>query len=331
MTKQKSIAIIGLGRIGILLAQGLFKLKMTQARLFDGDIYLIGHNEKSLLAFQKDFEDFVFVEASHADNREAYLEAIGHCQFTTDFACLSKVDLIVCAYGSHLKTVITDRRDLLLQHDRLTIEIGTKIKHYATKETLLLNIVNPIESITWRLKEITGFPYERVMGISGAHDIARFAYSLRDVLRCSLEAIDLKSLYVIGEHGNNMIPLLNYVKVNGAFLSKDIDADSILKKTVSRGIDIFSLRGVPPYLGPVSSLLSISKNILSGKRFKTTMSLFHPDYNCYVMYPCVVEGMNGIVDVTQNLSLSEEEQIKFLEAIKTIKGDFESLDYFGGL
>lgn len=166
-------------------------------------------------------------------------------------------------------------------------------------------------------------------GLRGTHDIGRFAYSLSEVLGCSLQSIDLKSLYVIGEHGNNMIPLLSHVKVNDAFLPKDVDADSILKKTVSRGIDIFSLRGTPPYLGPVSSLLSTCKNILSGKSFQTTITLFHPDHNCYIMYPCVIEGMSGVVEVAQSLSLSEDEEIKFVGAIKIIKADFESLDDLG--
>lgn len=328
MINKVSIAIIGLGRIGILLAQGLFKLKVSQVGLLLDDIYLIGHDKESVLACQKDFEDFVFVEAMYADNRETYLEAFKNCYFTTNFESLAKADLIICTYGSRLKTIITDRRDLLLQHGRLTTEIGAKIKHYAKKEAFLLNIVNPIESITWRLKEITGLPYERVIGVSGTHDIARFAHVLCEALDNSLEAIDSESLYVIGEHGNHMVPLLSHVKVDGAFLAKDVDTESILKKTLSRGIDIFSLRGVPPYLGPVSSLVSVCKNILLGKRFQTTMTLFHSDHQCYVMYPCVIEGMNGVVDVVQNLSLSEDEQMKFLKSIKMIKTDFDSLGNF---
>ncbi|MFC5589431.1 malate dehydrogenase [Sporosarcina soli] len=287
----------------------------------------------ALMAAQKELGDVVLVDIPDQENptkgKALDMLQTGPVQRfnakitgTSDYADIQDADMVIITAGIARKPGMS-RDDLVATNAKIMRHVSEQVKKYAP-ESYILILSNPVDAMTYVCYKTTGFPKNRVIGQSGVLDTARFNTFVAEELNISVEDI---SGFVLGGHGDDMVPLVRYSYAGGIPLEKLIPQDrmdAIVERTRKGGGEIVSLLGNgSAYYAPAASLVEMAEAIIKDKkRILPSIAYLEGEYgysDLYLGVPTVLGG-NGIESVIE-LPLTDEERTaldKSVESVKTV-------------
>jgi len=308
--KRKKISIIGSGFTGATTA-----LMVAQKELGDVVLVDIPKMEKPTKGKALDM-----LEASPVQGFDANISG------TSDYAEIKDSDLVIITAGIARKPGMS-RDDLVNTNASIMKSVAQEIVKYAP-ETYIVVLSNPVDAMTYTIFKETGFPKERVIGQSGILDTARFRTFVAQELNLSVKDV---TGFVLGGHGDDMVPLIRYSYAGGipleTLLSKD-RLDAIVDRTRKGGGEIVELLGNgSAYYAPAASLAEMAEAILKDqRRVLPAIAYLEGEYgynNLYLGVPVILGG-KGIEQVIE-LDLTEEEKAALDKSVESVKSVMEVL------
>jgi malate dehydrogenase len=292
MMARRKIALIGAGQIGgtLALLAGLKNL---------GDVVMCDVVEGVPQGKSLDL-----AEASPVEGFDA--SYIG----SNDYAAIKGADVIIVTAGVPRKPGMS-RDDLIGINAKIVWQVGEAIKAHAPN-AFVICITNPLDVMVWVMREATGLPHERVVGMAGVLDSARFRYFLAEEFKVSVEDV---TAFVLGGHGDSMVPLVRYSTVAGIPLPDLVKMgwttqeklDKIVQRTRDGGGEIVNLlKTGSAFYAPASSGIAMAESfLLDKKRVLPCAAYLTGQYgvkDLYVGVPVVIgaKGVERIIEVQMN-------------------------------
>lgn len=314
---RKKIALIGGGQIGGVLAQLCALRELGDVVLFD---VVEGLPQGKTLDIS---------EAAPVDNFDVCLKG------ANSYEDISGANVIIITAGLPRKPGMS-RDDLIATNSKIMTSVAEGIKQYAP-DAFIICISNPLDAMVTLCQRVTGFPKNRVMGMAGVLDSARFAAFIAWELGVSIKDV---TAMVMGGHGDDMVPLVRYANVFGipvmALLEKKYGSaakakevmDAMVKRTAGAGGEVVGLlKTGSAFYSPASSAICMAEAILRDqKRVLPVCALLEGEYGVdgyYVGVPCIL-GENGIEKVIE-IDLDETEQALFNSSVSHVKELVDSL------
>ncbi|WP_188455867.1 malate dehydrogenase [Virgibacillus oceani] len=291
--KRNKIAIIGAGYTGTTTA-----LMIAQKEL--GDVVLV---DIPLMRDPTKGKALDLLEASPVQGFNATI--IG----TSDYSELQDADMVIVTAGIARKPGMS-RDELVQTNAKIMKNVSEKIALYAP-DSYVIVLSNPVDAMTYVCFKTTGFPKNRVIGQSGVLDTARFTTFVAQELDVSVEDI---SGFVLGGHGDSMVPLIRYSYAGGIPLDRLLSKEkiaAIVERTRKGGGEIVNLLGKgSAYYAPAASIVKMVEAIVKDKkRIMPSIAYLENEYNynnIFLGVPTVIGG-NGIEGVIE-LPLNAEEK-----------------------
>ena len=292
---RAKIALIGAGQIGGTLA---------------------------LLAAQKELGDVVLYDiidgvpqgkALDIAESRPLLDSDVTLQGTTDYRDIRGAHVVIVTAGLPRKPGMS-RDDLLEKNLAIIRTVAKNLKRHSPKAFVIV-ISNPLDAMVYAMKKITGFPKNRVVGMAGVLDSARFRTFVAMELRVSVEDV---TAFVLGGHGDSMVPLPRYCTVAGIPLPKLLSRskiNAIVKRTRFAGGEIVKLlKQGSAYYSPAAAAIEMAESFLKDKKRVLPCAAFlEGEYGVrgYYMGVPVVIGSKGVERVLEiDLMASEKRQLK---------------------
>lgn len=302
--QRTKIAVIGAGYTGATVA-----LMIAQKEL--GDVVLVDIPEQDGPVRGKALD---MLQAGAVQRFNSNI--IG----TSDYGHIQDADMVIITAGIARKPGMS-RDDLVNTNAKIMRTVSEHVRRYAPDSTVLI-LSNPVDAMTYVCYQTTGFPKHRVIGQSGVLDTARFNTFVAQELNISVEDI---SGFVLGGHGDDMVPLVRYSYAGGIPLEKILPKDrldAIVERTRKGGGEIVSLLGNgSAYYAPAASLVEMAEAIIRDKkRILPAIAYLEGEYgysDLYVGVPAVLGG-NGLESIIE-LPLTEEEQAAFAQSVESVR------------
>src|SRR5690625_1744796 len=306
--KRRKVSIVGSGFTGATTA-----LMLAQKEL--GDVVLVDIPDMEKPTQGKALD---MLEASPVQGFDSNI--IG----TSNYEQITDSDLVIVTAGIARKPGMS-RDDLVNTNAKIMKSVATEIKKYAP-ETYILVLSNPVDAMTYTIFKETGFPKERVIGQSGVLDTARFRTFVAEELNLSIKDI---TGFVLGGHGDDMVPLIRYSYAGGIPLETLISEErlaAIVERTRKGGGEIVSLLGNgSAYYAPAAALTEMAEAILKDqRRVLPAIAYLEGEYgysNIYLGVPVILGG-NGIEKVIE-LDLTADEKAALDKSVESVKNVLE--------
>jgi malate dehydrogenase len=305
---RNKIALIGSGNIGGTLAH-LIGLKEL------GDVVMFDIAEGIPQGKALDILQSTPVEGVNVSYKGA-----------NDYADIAGADVIIVTAGVARKPGMS-RDDLLGINLKVMSQVGEGIKKYAPK-AFVVCITNPLDAMVWALREFSGLPHNMVVGMAGVLDSARFRTFLAEEFKVSVEDV---TAFVLGGHGDTMVPLVRYSTVAGIPLPDLIKMgwttqeklDKIVQRTRDGGAEIVALlKTGSAFYAPAASGVAMAKAYLHDeKRVLPCAAYINGQYgekDLYVGVPVVI-GAGGVERVVE-IELNAEEKKMFDNSVNAVRG-----------
>jgi malate dehydrogenase len=219
------------------------------------------------------------------------------------------------------------RDDLLAKNTEIVSEVVRQLVK-RSPETILIIVTNPLDAMCEVARRVSGFPRERLIGMAGVLDAARMRWFIAEKLNVSVEDVDA---FVLGGHGDTMVPLPRYATVNGVPLPQLLDAETIEKindRTKNGGAEIVNYYGTgSAYYAPGASSFEMVAAILHDKKKILPCAVYlqgeYGHHNLFIGVPCKL-GRGGMEGVIQ-LELSAEEQAQLDKSAAAVQSLVEAL------
>jgi len=304
---RNRIALIGAGMIGGTLAH-LVGLKEL------GDVVLFDIVEGMPVGKALDIAESAPVEGFDA-------------QFagTSEYAQIRDADVVIVTAGIPRKPGMS-RDDLLEINLKVMEQVGAGIKKYAP-DAFVICITNPLDAMVWALQKASGLPRNKVVGMAGVLDSARFRYFLSQEFDVSVEDV---TAFVLGGHGDAMVPLPRYSTVAGIPLTDLIKMrwitekrlEEIVQRTRDGGAEIVGLlKTGSAFYAPASSAIAMAEAYLKDKkRVLPCAAYLNGEYGVkglYIGVPVVI-GAKG-VDRVVEIQLDRKEREAFSKSVEAVK------------
>jgi malate dehydrogenase len=308
---RSKIALIGAGQIGgtLALLAGLKEL---------GDVVLF------------DIVDGVpqgkALDIVQGSSIEGYDAAIAGAN---DYSAIKGADVVIVTAGVPRKPGMS-RDDLIGINTKVVGEVGAAIRQHCP-EAFVITITNPLDAMVWVMKEATGLPANRVVGMAGVLDSARLRYFLAAEFNVSVEDV---TAFVLGGHGDTMVPLIRYATVAGIALPDLIKmgwitrqrVEEIFQRTRDGGAEIVNfLKTGSAFYAPASAAIAMAEAYLRDKkRVLPCAAWLTGQYgvrDLYVGVPVVI-GAGGVERIVE-LQLDGEEKAAFDKSVGAVKGLIE--------
>jgi malate dehydrogenase len=235
-------------------------------------------------------------------------------------------DVIIVTAGVPRKPGMS-RDDLLGINLKVMAQVGAGIRKYAPK-AFVICITNPLDAMVWALQTACGLPKHMVVGMAGVLDSARFRYFLADEFKVSIEDV---TAFVLGGHGDTMVPLVRYSTVAGIPLpdlvkmgwTTEARVEAILQRTRDGGAEIVNLlKTGSAFYAPASSAITMAESYLKDKKRVLPCAAFlNGEYGVkglYVGVPVVI-GAKGAERVVE-IELNKDEQAMFDKSVLAVQG-----------
>ena len=304
---RKKIALIGAGNIGGTLAH-LAALKGL------GDIVLFDVVEGVPQGKALDLSQCGPVEGFDANIKGS-----------NDYADIAGADVIIVTAGVARKPGMS-RDDLLGINLKVMKAVGEGIKNNAP-DAFVICITNPLDAMVWALREFSGLPANKVVGMAGVLDSARFSHFLAEEFGVSVKDVNT---FVLGGHGDTMVPVLEYSTVSGIPVSDLIEmgfstkekVEEIVKRTRGGGGEIVALlkTGSAFYAPATSGIAMAEAYLYDQKRILPAEAHLSGEYgidNLYVGVPVVI-GAGGVEKVVE-VKLSDEAKANLQVSVDAVK------------
>ena len=247
-----------------------------------------------------------------------------YVQGSNDYHDMQGSDIVVLVAGIGRKPGMT-RMDLLKTNSGIVGEVAQQIREYAD-ECKLIVVTNPLDPMTFVALKQTGFRKNMVMGMGGMLDLSRFKNFISEALEISRGSIHAM---VIGEHGENMLPLIRFSSIAGIplqeFLS-DGQTSEILEKTRNVAAQVISAKGATTH-APGNAIATIAEAIIRDKKSVIPVSTFldgeYGAHNLCIGVPAVI-GSNGLDKIIE-LRLNDYEKKIFNKGVLDVKEAIQSI------
>lgn len=285
----------------------------------------------AFLAAQKELGDVVIVDIPQLENPAKgkaldMLEASPVQGFdaniigTSNYEDTADSDVVIITAGLARKPGMS-RDDLVATNAKIMKSVTQEIVKYSPNCYIIV-LTNPVDAMTYTVYKESGFPKNRVIGQSGVLDSARFRTFVAQELKLSVKDI---TGFVLGGHGDDMVPLTRYSFAGGIPLEKLIPADrleAIVARTRTGGGEIVNLLGNgSAYYAPAASLVEMAEAILKDqRRVLPTIAYLEGEYGyegIYLGVPTIIGG-NGIEQIIE-LELTAEEKAALDKSVESVK------------
>jgi len=305
---RNKIALVGAGQIGgtLALLAGLKEL---------GDVVLF-----DIVDGVPQGKALDIVQGSPIEGYDAAITG------ANDYAAIKGADVVIVTAGVPRKPGMS-RDDLIGINTKVVGEVGAAIKQHCP-QAFVITITNPLDAMVWVMKEATGLPANRVVGMAGVLDSARLRYFLAEEFKVSVEDV---SAFVLGGHGDTMVPLIRYATVAGIPVPELIKMgwssrekiDQIVQRTRDGGAEIINfLKTGSAFYAPASSAISMAEAYLRDKkRVLPCAAWLTGQYgvkDLYVGVPVVIGG--GGVERIVELGLEPDEKASFDASVEAVRG-----------
>ena len=305
---RKKIALIGGGQIGGTLAHlaGLKEL---------GDIVIF-----DIVDGIPQGKALDLAESSPVSGFDAALKG------TKSYSAIRGADVVIVTAGVPRKPGMS-RDDLIEINLKVMRQVGDGIKKYAPK-AFVICITNPLDAMVWALQKFSGLPKNKVVGMAGVLDAARFRYFLAEEFNVSVRDV---TAFVLGGHGDTMVPSVRYSTVAGIPLPDLVKMkwttqkriDEIVQRTRDGGAEIVALlKTGSAFYAPAASAIEMAEAYLKDqKRVLPCAAHLNGEYgqkNIYVGVPVVI-GEKGVERVVE-IKLDAGERAGFRKSVKAVQG-----------
>jgi len=303
------LSVVGAGNVGASAALYLAEAEM-------GDVTLVDIVEGVARGKALDL-----LEAGPVRGYDTMIEGSG------DMRSVAGSDLIIVTAGLPRKPGMS-RADLLKANADIVRGIAQAIKEHAPK-AFVITVTNPLDVMTYLMYRVTGFPRERVIGMAGVLDSARFRAFLSMEIGVSVE--DIQAM-VLGGHGDTMVPLLSNATVSGVPVSKFIKKErlaEIVQRTRDGGAEIVKLLQTgSAFYAPASSAVQMAEAILRDKkRLLPVCAHLEGEYgfrDIYLGVPCLL-GSRGLEKIVE-LDLTAEEKAALAKSAEDVRKGIADLE-----
>ncbi len=244
---------------------------------------------------------------------------------SNDFADMKGSNVVVVVAGSGRKPGMT-RMDLLKINASIVKSIVENVKKYAS-DSMVIPVTNPLDPMTYITYKVSGFERSKVFGMGGMLDLSRFRQFIHEATGHSRDSI---RALVIGEHGENMLPLPRFSSVSGiplsSFLPKE-RLDELVQNTKQVAAKVIELKGATVH-APGNAISAILESVLRDRKQVIPVATYldgeygHSDVTVGV--PAVI-GKNGVEKIIE-LNLDEEEKQVFDKAVDSVKGAISGIE-----
>ncbi|HET7717538.1 MAG TPA: malate dehydrogenase [Bauldia sp.] len=304
---RRKIALIGAGMIGGTLAHLAAMRELGDIILFD---IAEGIPEGKALDI---------AQAGPVDDFDAKLKG------TSDYADIAGADVCIVTAGVPRKPGMS-RDDLLGINLKVMKAVGEGIKKHAPG-SFVICITNPLDAMVWALREFSGLPHQRVVGMAGVLDSARFRHFLAEEFAVSVEDV---TAFVLGGHGDTMVPIVEYSTVAGIPIpdlvkmgwSTKERIDAIVQRTRGGGGEIVALlKTGSAYYAPATAAIAMAESFLKDKkRVLPAAAHLTGQYgvdDLYVGVPVVI-GADGVERIVE-IQLDEAAKANFQVSVDAVK------------
>jgi malate dehydrogenase len=309
---RKKIALIGAGQIGGTLAHlaGLKEL---------GDIVLFDIADGVPQGKALDIAESAPVDGFDAEYTGA-----------SDYSAIEGADVVIVTAGVPRKPGMS-RDDLVGINLKVMEAVGQGIKQYAP-DAFVICITNPLDAMVWALQKFSGLKPEKIVGMAGVLDSARFRHFLAEAMNVSVKDV---SAFVLGGHGDDMVPLVRYSGVAGiplpdlvkmGWLSQE-KLDAMVERTRKGGGEIVALlKTGSAFYAPAASAIAMAESYLKDKkRLLPAAAYLTGQYGVdglFIGVPIVI-GANGVERIVE-VELDEDEKAMMQKSIASVQGLIEA-------
>jgi malate dehydrogenase len=294
------ITIVGAGRVGSSAAFSILGARISDIVLIDV------------------FENAAKGEALDMMQAAPAIEFDGKIRGTSDFGEMSGSELVIVTAGEARKPGMS-RIDLIGKNAKIVKSVVTEVVKYAP-DCKLMMVTNPVDVMTYVAFKESGFERNRVFGMGNILDTLRFRSYIAQELGVSRE--DTRAL-VIGEHGDSMVPLVNFASVSGVPITDllaNVQVEKVVNLTRSSGSEVIKLKGSTVY-APGEVIRIMADAVLRGRnRLMSVSTILRGEYgfsDVSIGVPCIL-GKNGVEKILE-LKLDDETRQDFENSVKTIK------------
>ncbi|MCL0032775.1 malate dehydrogenase [Peptococcaceae bacterium] len=302
MKRRNKITIVGSGNVGATCAH-LAALKEL------GDIVLIDVIDGIPQGKALDLQQSAPLEGFDCN-------IIG----TNDYEASTESDLVIVTAGIARKPGMS-RDDLLNTNAKIAIEVAQNIAKYSPNAYVIC-VSNPVDVITYITYKVTGFESNRVMGMGGVLDSTRYRTFIALELGISFEDV---SAFVLGGHGDDMVPLVRYTYAGGIPIEKLLSKeriDAIVERTRKGGAEIVSyLKTGSAYYAPAASVIQMAEAILKDKKRLLPVSAYlkgeYGESDIFAGVPVIIGG-NGVEKIVE-IDLTEDERTALNNSFESVR------------
>jgi malate dehydrogenase len=238
---------------------------------------------------------------------------------TLDWEKTADSDIVIITSGLARRPGMS-RDDLLAKNVQIVKDVSEKVAEYSPDSTVIV-VCNPLDAMVHAAAKITGFSKNRIMGMAGALDSARFSFFLASELGVSVK--DIKCV-LMGGHGDDMVPLPRFTSVSGMPITELLDESKIaelIERTRKGGIEVVNLLGYSAYYAPAAGAVRMAEVILKDEKAVISCCAYcDNEYGVggyFVGVPAML-GKNGVEKVIE-LNLNETEKAQFEESLAHVK------------
>ena len=309
---RRKIALIGAGQIGGTLAH-LAALKEL------GDVVLFDIAEGMPAGKALDL-----AQSAPVDGFNAALSG------TSDYAAIEGADVVIVTAGVPRKPGMS-RDDLIGINLKVMKAVGEGIAKHAPN-AFVICITNPLDAMVWALQKFSGLPPAKIVGMAGVLDSARFRHFLAEAMRVSVEDV---TAFVLGGHGDDMVPLTRYSAVAGVPLPdlvrmgwiSQVDLDAIVERTRKGGGEIVGLlKTGSAFYAPAASAVAMAESYLKDKkRVLPAAAHLTGQYgvdDLFIGVPVVI-GAAGVERIVQ-VDLVGDDLAYFAKSVDSVRGLVEA-------
>ena len=300
---RKKISLIGSGQIGGTLAHLVSLKELGDVVIFD------------IAAGLPDGKSLDIAKSGAVERFNANLKG------TTSYADIANSDVIIVTAGVPRKEGMS-RDDLLGINAKVMKQVGEGIKKYSPN-AFVICITNPLDVMVLALQKYSGLPAEKVVGMAGVLDSSRFRLFLSEEFKVSIEDV---TAFVLGGHGDTMVPLSRYSTVAGIPIPDLIDMkwstkeriDKIIQRTRDGGAEIVKLlKTGSAYYAPASSAIEMAEAFLKDKKKILPCAVYlDGEYgvdDLYVGVPVII-GAKGVEKIIE-IKFNPEEKEMFVKSV----------------
>jgi malate dehydrogenase len=310
---MNKISIVGAGRVGETTAQILAEQELCR--------------EIALYDVREDVPEGIALDIFQT---APFFEFDTRLHGSNDPVVMADSDLVVVTAGFPRKPGMS-RSDVLAANVKIIDEVTDHIVAHAPNAIVLV-VSNPVDTLTYRIAQRTGWPRTRVFGQAGVLDASRMAAFIAE--ETGFSALDITTL-VLGGHGDTMVPMPRYCTINGVPVSHFISPDrlaAIIDRTRKGGAEILALRkNSSAYDAPAAAVAAMVDAISNNRRrLMPCVALLDGEYgerDIAMGVPCILNE-RGLAEVVE-LDLTDEERANFDQSIGSVRADIARLAELG--